>query len=79
VTKTALNMLTIQYAKALATDGILVNAVAPGGCATDFTKGLPFPITRTADQGAQIAVRMATLGHDCPSGGFFEDDGTVPW
>jgi NAD(P)-dependent dehydrogenase (short-subunit alcohol dehydrogenase family) len=79
VTKTALNMLTIQYAKALAPDGILVNAVAPGGCATDFTKGSSFKITRTADQGAQIAVRMATLGHDGPTGGFFEDDGTVPW
>jgi NAD(P)-dependent dehydrogenase (short-subunit alcohol dehydrogenase family) len=79
VSKTALNMLTIQYAKALAADGILVNAVAPGGCATDFTKGSPFKITRTADQGAQIAVRMATLGRDCPTGGFFDDDGTVPW
>jgi NAD(P)-dependent dehydrogenase (short-subunit alcohol dehydrogenase family) len=79
VTKTALNMLTIQYAKALAADGILVNAVAPGGCATDFTKGSRFKITRTADQGAQIAVRMATLGHDGPTGGFFDDDGTVPW
>jgi NAD(P)-dependent dehydrogenase (short-subunit alcohol dehydrogenase family) len=79
VTKTALNMLTVQYAKALAADGILVNAVAPGGCATDFTKGSPFTITRTADQGARIAVRMATLGHDCPTGGFYEDDGTVPW
>lgn len=78
VTKTALNMLTIQYAKALAADGILVNAVAPGGCATDFTKGSPFKITRTADQGAQIAVRMATLGHDGPTGGFFEDNGAVP-
>jgi NAD(P)-dependent dehydrogenase (short-subunit alcohol dehydrogenase family) len=79
VTKTALNMLTIQYAKALAPDGILVNAVAPGACATDFVKGVPFDITRTADQGAQIAVRMATLGYDGPTGGFFEDDGTVPW
>jgi NAD(P)-dependent dehydrogenase (short-subunit alcohol dehydrogenase family) len=79
VTKTALNMLTIQYAKALAADGILVNAVAPGGCATDFTKGSRFKITRTADQGAQIAVRMATLGHDSPTGGFFEDAGAVPW
>ena len=60
--KTALNSLTVQYAKALAADHILVNAVAPGPCATDFTKGLPYPATRTAAQGAEIAVRLATIG-----------------
>jgi NAD(P)-dependent dehydrogenase (short-subunit alcohol dehydrogenase family) len=77
--KTALNALTVQYAKALKDDHILVNAVAPGACATDFTKGLPYPITRTAAQGAQIAVRLATIGPDGPTGGFFDDDGPVPW
>jgi NAD(P)-dependent dehydrogenase (short-subunit alcohol dehydrogenase family) len=77
--KTALNSLTVQYAKALAADHILVNAVAPGACATDFTKGLPFPTTRTAAQGAEIAVRLATTGPDGPTGGFFDDDGHVPW
>ena len=51
------------------------DAIAPGGCATDFTKGSRFAITRTAEQGA----RMATLGHDGPTGGLFEDAGTVPW
>lgn len=79
VSKTALNSLTIQYAKALAADHILVNAVAPGACATDFTKALPYPVTRTAAQGAEIAVRLATTGPDGPTGGFFDDDGPVPW
>jgi NAD(P)-dependent dehydrogenase (short-subunit alcohol dehydrogenase family) len=41
VSKAALNALTVQYAKAVASDHILVNAVAPGGCAADFTKGVP--------------------------------------
>lgn len=77
--KTALNALTVQYAKALAGDRILVNAVAPGACATDFTNGLPYPVTRTAAQGAEIAVRLATIGPDGPTGGFFDDDGPVPW
>jgi NAD(P)-dependent dehydrogenase (short-subunit alcohol dehydrogenase family) len=81
--KTALNSLTVQYAKALAADRILVNAVAPGGCATDFTKGLqlPFTITRTAAEGAEIAVRLATIAPDAdgPTGGFFDDNGPVPW
>ncbi|MBT2228679.1 SDR family oxidoreductase [Nonomuraea sp. NEAU-A123] len=77
--KTALNALTIQYAKELGEDGILVNAAAPGGCATDFTKDLGLRITRTAADGAAIIVRLATLGPDGPTGGFFDDDGTVPW
>jgi NAD(P)-dependent dehydrogenase (short-subunit alcohol dehydrogenase family) len=77
--KTALNSLTVQYAKALAADRILVNAVAPGPCATDFTKGLPYPVTRTAADGAEIAVRLATIDPDGPSGGFFDDGGRVPW
>ena len=73
--KTALNALTIQYAKELRQDGILVNAAAPGACATDFTKDLGLPITRTAADGAAVIVRLATLGPDGPTGGFFDDDG----
>ncbi|MGW4801410.1 SDR family NAD(P)-dependent oxidoreductase, partial [Nonomuraea sp. NPDC004297] len=77
--KTALNSLTVQYAKELRADGILVNAAAPGACATDFTKDLPFAITRTAADGAAVIVRLATLGPDGPTGGFHDDDGPVPW
>jgi NAD(P)-dependent dehydrogenase (short-subunit alcohol dehydrogenase family) len=79
VSKAALNMLTVQYAKALSRDGILVNAVAPGACDTDFTKGLPFRVTRTAADGAAVVVRLATLGRESPTGGFFDDRGKVPW
>ena len=79
VSKAALNMLTVQYAKVLSHDGILLNAVAPGACDTDFAKGLPFQLTRTAADGAAIVVRLATLGRECPTGGFFDDDGKVPW
>ncbi|MEV4171481.1 SDR family oxidoreductase [Nonomuraea sp. NPDC049709] len=77
--KTALNSLTVQYAKELHKDGILVNAAAPGACATDFTKDLPFSITRTAADGAAIIIELATLGPDGPTGGLFDDAGTVPW
>ncbi|MGI5292328.1 SDR family NAD(P)-dependent oxidoreductase [Nonomuraea polychroma] len=79
VSKTALNQLTVQYARELRKDGILVNAAAPGACATDFTKDLPFPITRTAAEGAAIIVELATLPPDGPTGGFFDDAGRVPW
>jgi NAD(P)-dependent dehydrogenase (short-subunit alcohol dehydrogenase family) len=77
--KTALNSLTVQYAKELRAQGILINACTPGPCATDFTRHLGIPVERTADDGAAIAVRLATLGPDGPTGGFFDDDGTVPW
>lgn len=77
--KTALNALTVQYAKDLRGAGILVNAAAPGATATDFTSHLDRQITRTAAQGAAIAVRLATLGPDGPTGGFFDDEGAVPW
>ncbi|MEV0619909.1 SDR family oxidoreductase [Nonomuraea sp. NPDC050404] len=79
ISKTALNSLTVQYAKELRKDGILVNAAAPGACATDFTKDLPLTITRTAADGAAIIVHLATLGPDGPTGGFFDDAGPVPW
>jgi NAD(P)-dependent dehydrogenase (short-subunit alcohol dehydrogenase family) len=77
--KAALNALTVQYAKELRPLGILVNAAAPGACATDFTKNLGMAISRTAADGAAIAVKLATLGPDGPTGGFFDDDGPVPW
>ena len=77
--KAALNSLTVQYAKELRDTGILVNAAAPGACATDFTKHLGRDIPRTAAQGANIAVHLATLGPDGPTGGYFDDAGPVPW
>ena len=42
----------------------------------DFTG---FNAPRTPEQGAAIAIALATLPDDGPRGGFFDDDGTVPW
>ncbi|SNS95608.1 Short-chain dehydrogenase [Actinomadura meyerae] len=81
--KAALNMLTIQYAKRLRDTAILVNAAAPGACATDFTADFVRAhgrvVDRTAEQGAAIAVRLALLDDGGPTGGFSHDDGPVPW
>ena len=74
--KTALNSLTVQYAKELAKDGVLVNMADPGYVATDLNG---FTGYRTPAQGAAIAVRLATLRVDGPTGGFFNDEGPVPW
>jgi NAD(P)-dependent dehydrogenase (short-subunit alcohol dehydrogenase family) len=72
--KSALNAVTIQYARALGP--IKVNAACPGYCATDLNDHNGH---RTAAQGAAIAVALATLDDDGPTGGFFDDDGPVPW
>ncbi|MFJ9472769.1 SDR family oxidoreductase [Streptomyces caniferus] len=74
--KTFLNALTVQYAKELCDTNILINAACPGYCATDLNG---FRGVRTPEQGAAIAIRLATLPDDGPSGSFFDDEGEVPW
>ncbi|MFF4988534.1 SDR family NAD(P)-dependent oxidoreductase [Streptosporangium saharense] len=74
--KTFLNALTIQYAKELRDTDILVNSGCPGFTATDLNG---FQGVRTPQQGAAIAIRLATLPDNGPTGQFFDDAGTVPW
>ncbi|WP_433306554.1 SDR family oxidoreductase [Actinoplanes sp. CA-030573] len=74
--KTFLNAVTIQYAKQLRDTNILINAGCPGYTATDLNG---FRGVRTPEQGAAIAIKLATLPDDGPTGGFFEDAGVVPW
>ena len=74
--KAFLNAVTIQYAKELRDTNILINAACPGFVATDLNG---FRGVRTPEQGAAIAIRLATLPDDGPTGGFFEDAGVVPW
>ncbi|MFE3171994.1 SDR family oxidoreductase [Amycolatopsis sp. NPDC059090] len=74
--KSMLNSLTVQYARTLADTNVIVNAACPGYVATDFNG---YAGTRTPEQGAAIAVKLATLPDDGPRGGFFDDAGVVPW
>ena len=74
--KTALNSMTVQYANELRKDGILVNAADPGYVDTGINNHSGF---LTVAQGAAVLVRLATLGVDGPTGGFFSEDGPVPW
>jgi NAD(P)-dependent dehydrogenase (short-subunit alcohol dehydrogenase family) len=74
--KTMLNAVTVQYAKELRDTNILVNAACPGFVATDLNG---FRGVRTPEQGAAIAIRLATLPEDGPTGRFFDDAGVVPW
>jgi NAD(P)-dependent dehydrogenase (short-subunit alcohol dehydrogenase family) len=72
--KTALNMLTSQYAKAFPT--MRINAVDPGYTATDLNAHAG---TQTVEQGAEVIVAMATVTHAGPTGSFIGNHGPVPW
>lgn len=74
--KTFLNAVVVQYAKELAGTGILINSACPGFVATDLNG---FRGTRTPEQGAQVALQLATLPDDGPTGGYFSDTGPIPW
>jgi NAD(P)-dependent dehydrogenase (short-subunit alcohol dehydrogenase family) len=68
--KSALNMITVAFAKELLAHGIKVNAANPGYVATDLNGHQGH---RTVEQGAAIAVHLATLGPMGPTAGFFSD------
>ncbi|MFJ6352815.1 SDR family oxidoreductase [Streptomyces sp. NPDC054835] len=74
--KTFLNAVTLQYARELSGTNILINVGCPGYVATDLNG---FSGVRTPEQGAAIAIKLATLPDDGPTGRFFEDAGVVPW
>ena len=68
--KSALNMITVAYAKELAAHGIKVNAANPGYVKTDLNDNQGY---RTVAEGAKIAVYLATLSPFGPTAGFFND------
>lgn len=79
------NMITAMYAKELQDTPIRVNAANPGYCATDLNVHSGF---RTAEQGAQVSVHLATVPDDGPTGQFWgnlwssddpESNGVLPW
>jgi NAD(P)-dependent dehydrogenase (short-subunit alcohol dehydrogenase family) len=73
--KTAVNGITVAFANELMDTPIKVNAANPGLCATDLSSGKGRP----ASEGAAVAVGLALLGEDGPTGGLYGDQGQVPW
>jgi NAD(P)-dependent dehydrogenase (short-subunit alcohol dehydrogenase family) len=74
--KTALNALTVAYAKELRNTSIKVNSANPGFVATDMNNHRGY---RTVEQGAVTAVRLAMLGPEGPTGTSHDENGAVPW
>ncbi|WP_114953914.1 SDR family oxidoreductase [Sphingosinicella terrae] len=73
--KTAVNAVTVQFANELLDTPVKVNAANPGLCATDLSSGKGRP----PSEGAAVAIGLALLGEDGPTGGLFSDTGQVPW
>jgi NAD(P)-dependent dehydrogenase (short-subunit alcohol dehydrogenase family) len=72
--KTAVNMLTVQYARAF--PGMRINCVEPGYTATALNG---FQGHQTVEEGAEVIVRMATIGPDGPTATYTDRHGVLPW
>jgi NAD(P)-dependent dehydrogenase (short-subunit alcohol dehydrogenase family) len=75
VSKAALNALTRVLAAELGGTGVLINAASPGWVHTDMSPTAP----RTAAEGADTPIWLATLPTDGPTGGFFRDGQPLDW
>ena len=72
--KTAVNMITTQYAKAF--PQIRINAVDPGYTATDLNGHNG---TQNVQEGTNAIVAMATVDPSGPTGTFVDRNGAVAW
>jgi NAD(P)-dependent dehydrogenase (short-subunit alcohol dehydrogenase family) len=74
--KTALNAFTVMLAYELKDTPIKVNAADPGFTATDMNDHRGH---KTVEQGAEVIIQLATLPVDGATGGYFDDQGVLPW
>jgi NAD(P)-dependent dehydrogenase (short-subunit alcohol dehydrogenase family) len=74
--KTALNAFTVILAHELKDTAIKVNSADPGFTATDMNAHQG---TKSVEQGAAVITQLATLPADGATGGYFDDQGVLPW
>lgn len=74
--KTALNHISISYAKAFSEFNIKVNVVCPGYTATDMSNHMG---TQTVEVGASAIVNLAAIEGEAPTLTFSNKDGPIPW
>jgi NAD(P)-dependent dehydrogenase (short-subunit alcohol dehydrogenase family) len=74
MSKAALNMLTIQYARAY--PRWRVNSVTPGLTNTEF---IARDVGAPVEEAVEIIVRLASIGSDGPTGTFQDINGPLPW
>jgi NAD(P)-dependent dehydrogenase (short-subunit alcohol dehydrogenase family) len=73
--KTALNALTVAFAKDLLDEQISVNSICPGWVQTDMGSNAA---PRTVEQGAAVIVKLA-MTNNLPTGKFFDEDREILW
>jgi NAD(P)-dependent dehydrogenase (short-subunit alcohol dehydrogenase family) len=80
VSKSAVNAWTVHLAHELKDAGIKVNTIHPGYVRTDMNNsgGEQRGELEVAD-GARTSVRLALVGDDGPTGGYFHFDEVLPW
>lgn len=76
ISKSALNAYTVALAYELRDTSFKINSVTPGHTATDFNN---YNGVKTVEEGARPIVKFATLSDKGATGGFFKDEGEVPW
>ncbi len=75
--KTALNALTVHCAREFAGTKLKINGAARATSPPSFNH---FRGTRTPEEGAAVAIRLATLDADGPpTGAVFEDETRLAW
>jgi NAD(P)-dependent dehydrogenase (short-subunit alcohol dehydrogenase family) len=77
LSKLALNGLTVQLARQLKPDNILINAVNPGFVAT--AEGMEAMGARSVTDSVDAIIWVATLPDGGPTGDFFEDKKVISW
>lgn len=74
--KSAVNAITVAFAKGLMAEGISVNAVDPGYTATDFNGHTGY---RTVAEAARGIVWLAAEANADITAGFYFDQNRAPW
>lgn len=74
--KTALNALTVAFARELRDTSAKVNSCCPGWVRTDMGGK---NAAKSVEEGADTPVWLATLPEDGPTGGFFRERERIDW
>ena len=74
--KTALNAITVYWAEELKKLGVSIFCIAPGFTRTDLSNNTG---TQPPEKPARLIARLVMESDESRSGGFFDENGPVPW
>jgi NAD(P)-dependent dehydrogenase (short-subunit alcohol dehydrogenase family) len=74
--KTALNAISVYWAEELSKLGITIFCIAPGYTRTDLNNNMG---TQPPVKPARLIARMVLAADQSRTGGFFDENGSVPW